>query len=89
MAEAVIRRESADASERLIAAVTQLLVEHMQKERDRAVRLCRKRAETWRNTSSASGPATYAREEARARANEASYLADLLESGEELAPFVM
>jgi len=91
-ADALVRREVPDATdntrERLVTAVTNLLIEHVSIERDRAVRTCRKRAELWRNTAAASGPAP-AREEARARANEASYVADLLEAGEELPQFVM
>ena len=52
-------------------------------ERERCVAICRRRAALWRNTSSAQSSIAAAREEAKARANEASYLADLLESGED------
>jgi hypothetical protein len=75
--------------ERTIAAVTELLAQFVRVERDRAVRICRRRAETWRNTSAATSTIGSAREEARARGNEANYLADLLESGEDLSEFVM
>jgi hypothetical protein len=54
-----------------------------QLERERCVTLCRRRAELWRATSERS-PVVGAREEARARANEAAYLADLLASGVDL-----
>lgn len=58
------------------------------RERQRCVRLCRERAEKWRTTSLAQSTIPQAREEARARANEAAYLADLIESGEDLAPAI-
>jgi hypothetical protein len=53
-------------------------------ERERCVAICRRRAVLWRNTSGAQSSIPAAREEAKARANEASYLADLLESGGDL-----
>ena len=53
----------------------------VQLERERCVAICRRRAELWRNTSGARSSIAAAREEAKARANEAAYLADLLESG--------
>jgi hypothetical protein len=55
----------------------------MQKERDRCVRLCRQRAELWLRAIARNPPAG-AFQEARGRANEAAYLADLLESGVDL-----
>jgi len=56
----------------------------VQVERDRCVAICRRRAGLWRATGDRS-PIASAREEARARANEAAYLADLLESGADLS----
>ena len=53
----------------------------MRRERDRCVQICRRRAELWRKTSATRGVPSGAREEARARANEAAYLADLLDGG--------
>ena len=53
-------------------------------ERQRCAELCRRRAQTWRNTSLATSTNPAAREEARARANEAAYLADLIDSGDDL-----
>lgn len=47
--------------------------------------ICRRRAELWRKTITARSSIASAREEARARANEATYLADLLESGTDLS----
>lgn len=59
--------------------------ELVQRERERCVGLCRRRAELWRRTSLASSSIASAREEARARANEAAYLADLLASGVDIS----
>ena len=59
-----------------------LLSEQIAAERDRCSRLCRERGATWRHTSLASSTIAAAREEARARANEATYLADLIDFGE-------
>jgi hypothetical protein len=53
------------------------------RERARCAELCRRRSQTWRTTSLATSTLASAREEARARANEAAYLADLIESGED------
>ncbi len=53
-------------------------------ERERCVAICRRRAELWRTTGARSSVASV-RGEARARANEAAYLADLLTSGADLA----
>jgi hypothetical protein len=48
-------------------------------ERRRCAKLCRDRMELWRNTAAAKSDIPSVREEARARANEAQYLADALE----------
>ena len=92
-AQLLVQRELADLDhkdqQRVISAVTDLLAQFVRVERDRAVRICRNRAEKWRTTTAASSTIGSAREEARARSNEATYLADLLESGEELSEFVM
>jgi hypothetical protein len=53
-------------------------------ERDRCVSICRRRAELWRQMTT-HHPVGAALEEAQARANEAAYLADLLESGSDLS----
>jgi hypothetical protein len=55
-----------------------------QRERNRCVAVCRRRAELWRRTLERM-PTAASQEEARGRANEATYLADLLESGVDLA----
>ncbi len=59
--------------------------EQVQRERTRCVEICRRRAELWRQTSEARSGIPGAREEARARANEAMYLADLLVSGKDIS----
>ena len=58
--------------------------EQIQFERERCVSICRSRAQLWRRTAAKTSIAS-AREEARARANEAAYLADLLENGADLS----
>jgi hypothetical protein len=58
--------------------------EQIQFERERCVSICRRRAELWRRTAAKTSVVS-AREEARARANEAAYLADLLASGADLS----
>lgn len=68
----------------LIQRVAFLTEEQRIEERERCVRMCRRRAELWRKTTSAHSNAAPAREEARSRANEASYLADLLASGRDM-----
>lgn len=60
----------------LASAVAQLVAE----ERRRCAGLCRARVELWRNTALAKSELPSAREEARARANEAQYLADAMET---------
>lgn len=59
------------------------IAEEVLRERERCVDICRRRAALWRKTSAAKSGLAGAREEARARANEATYLADLLASGED------
>ncbi|MGH9457118.1 MAG: hypothetical protein ACRD2J_05695 [Thermoanaerobaculia bacterium] len=56
----------------------------VQRERERCAAVCRRRAELWRTTAAAKSSIAAAREEAQARANEAAYLADLIESGVDL-----
>jgi hypothetical protein len=68
-----------EAQGELIRRVVSLCEEQVSRERQRCVKECRRRAELWRTTPSATSTLAPAREEARARANEAQYLADLLE----------
>jgi hypothetical protein len=64
-----------------IDALTAEIAALIDAERLRCARLCRERSELWRNTQLARSDIAQAREEARARANEAAYLADVLELG--------
>jgi hypothetical protein len=70
---------------RVFQEVGVLIEEHVQGERERCVGLCRRRAELWKKTSAAKSTVAVAREEARARANEARYIADLIESGADVS----
>jgi len=56
--------------------------ETVARERAKWVRLCRERAELWRRTQMATQGPPAAREEARARANEADFIADLIAAGD-------
>jgi|SRR5450432_3595737 hypothetical protein len=59
-------------AERIGKAVNQLV----SPESERCVAICKKRAALWSNTQMASSP--LGREESRARANEATYIADAI-----------
>jgi hypothetical protein len=59
----------------LLEAITNLISKHVNAERARCRALCEQRAELWRNTEGGKTPLA---QEARCRANEATYLADLL-----------
>ena len=59
----------------LLEAIANLIAKHVAAERTRCRELCEQRAELWRNTESGKSPLA---QEARFRANEAIYLADLL-----------
>ncbi len=83
LARAAVQR--AAGADDLISAVADLLEKQGAGERRRCVALCRSRAELWRRTPSAHASVPGAREEARARANEAAYLADLIDSDQEIA----
>ena len=58
----------------LLEAIANLVSKHVEAERTRCRTLCEQRAELWRNTEGRAGPLA---QEARSRANEAIYLADL------------
>ena len=66
--------------DKLIAAVERLVNDAIAAERNRCIAVCRERAAVWRRTNQAKSDIPAARDEARARANEAGYLADLLET---------
>lgn len=59
----------------LLEAIANLIAKQVVAERTRCRALCEQRAELWRNTESGKSPLA---QEARCRANEAIYLADLL-----------
>jgi hypothetical protein len=67
----------------LLEAITNLISKHVAAERTRCRTLCEQRAELWRNTEGHS--ASPLAREARFRANEATYIADLLDQPEELS----
>ena len=59
----------------LLEAITNLITKHVAAERTRCRALCEQRAELWRNTKGGTSPLA---QEARFRANEATYIADLM-----------
>jgi hypothetical protein len=59
----------------LLEAIANLISKQVAAERTRCRELCEQRAELWRNTEGGKSPLAH---EARFRANEATYLADLL-----------
>jgi sirohydrochlorin ferrochelatase len=59
----------------LLEAIANLVSKHVAAETNRCRTLCQQRAELWRNTEGGKSPLA---QEARSRANEATYLADLL-----------
>lgn len=59
----------------LIEAIANLIASRVAAERTRCRAVCEQRAELWRNTEGGKSPLA---EEARSRANEAIYIADLL-----------
>ena len=75
--ETVGDRISPSDVDALASAVDQLLAG----ERRRCAKICRDRMDLWRNTNLAKSALPPARDEARARANEARYLADAIEDG--------
>jgi hypothetical protein len=89
VAEAALRElmkdVPSDVRRRVSQEVGVLIEEHVQEERERCVAMCRRRAELWKKTSAAKSTVAAARSEARARANEARYIADLIESGADVS----
>jgi hypothetical protein len=69
----------------LLEAIAHLIAKHVAAERTRCRTLCEQRAELWRNTEGG-GTSPLARE-ARSRANEATYIADLFDQAEALPGF--
>lgn len=77
-----------EVRQRVLQRVGGVIEQQRQRERDHGVGVCRRRADLWRNTSQSRSALAIAREEARARANEAAYLADLLSTGEDIPDLV-
>jgi hypothetical protein len=61
---------------KIAEAIAQFAAKYVTEERTRCRILCKRRAELWRTTRGAASP--LGAEEARSRANEADYLADLI-----------
>ena len=59
----------------LLEAIANLVTKNVTAERTRCRSLCEQRAELWRNTEGGTTPLA---QEARSRANEAIYIADLM-----------
>jgi hypothetical protein len=59
----------------LVEAISQLTLRHTSEERKRCRRLCERRVQLWRNVKASGTPLAG---EARFRANEAQYIADLI-----------
>ena len=59
----------------LLEAIANLISKHVDAERTRCREICEQRAELWRNTEGGTSPLA---QEARSRANEAIYIADLM-----------
>jgi hypothetical protein len=70
---------SAELISRITARLEDTVEQRVRRERERCVAICKKRAELWSNTRMASSP--LGREESRARANEATYIADAIRTG--------
>lgn len=70
----------------VLRRVVELVRASARAEREHCTQLCRHRADVWSGTLAATSAVPQARDEARARANEARYLADLIETGHDLYP---
>jgi hypothetical protein len=70
---------SGDVAEGIAVRIGEAVNRLVGRERERCVAICKKRAALWSNTPMATSP--LGREESRARANEASYIADAIRSG--------
>jgi hypothetical protein len=77
-----------EVQQRVLQRVGGVIAQERQREREQCVGVCRRRADLWRHTSQSRSSLAIAREEARARANEATYLADLLVTGRDLADLI-
>jgi hypothetical protein len=85
--EGLLRDIPGELRSRVVDGIRSLIEQVRQRERERFVAVCQRRAELWRGTTASRSPVAIARDEARARANEALYLADLLQSGVDFSDF--
>jgi hypothetical protein len=69
---------SRDLSAKITARLEEAMNQWRYRERERCVAICKRRAALWSNTAMSSYP--LGREESRARANEATYIADAIRS---------
>jgi hypothetical protein len=67
---------SGDVAARIAVRIGETVNRLVGQERERCVAMCKSRAALWSNTPMASSP--LGREESRARANEATYIADAI-----------
>jgi hypothetical protein len=70
---------SGDVASRMAAHIEEAVNRLVGRERERCVAICKRRAALWSNSPMASSP--MGREESRARANEATYIADAIRAG--------
>ena len=67
-----------DLAARIRVRLEEAINEHLYRERERCVAICKRRAALWSNSALASS--LLGREESRARTNEATYIADAIRS---------
>ena len=83
LAHEILYDIGAPASREMVSRISARLEEAVDQavrgERERCAAVCKKRAALWSNTSMASSP--LGRDESRARANEATYIADAIRIG--------
>ena len=78
--EVVSGRLEAASERALVSELSELVAEEVRLERQRCIEICQARAELWTNTTGAKSAVAAARDEARARANEATCIIDMLAS---------
>jgi hypothetical protein len=75
----ILNRVSREEGAELLSRVASLVAQAVQEERQRCVRHCQQRMELWSSTGQARSDHVAARDQARARANEAEHIRDLIE----------
>jgi len=76
LAHEILYEIGVPVAERIAVRIGEAMNRLVGRERERCVAICKKRAALWSNTPMASSP--LGREESRARANEATYIADAI-----------